>query len=30
MSLATRNTRDFRLIENLKLINPWDWAVNPS
>lgn len=24
MSLATRNSRDFRLIEGLKLINPWD------
>jgi predicted nucleic acid-binding protein len=24
MSLATRNSRDFRLIEDLKLINPWD------
>ena len=24
MTLATRNTKDFDLIEGLKLINPWD------
>lgn len=26
MSLATRNTRDFQLIDQLELINPWEWA----
>ncbi len=26
MKLATRNTKDFRLLEELELINPWDQA----
>jgi len=29
MNLATRNTRDFQLIENLKLINPWEFPDCP-
>lgn len=26
LTLLTRNTSDFKNIENLKLENPWDWA----
>jgi hypothetical protein len=26
LKLATRNTKDFHSIENLNLINPWDYA----